>query len=109
MLTSRFDSQSNTLTFFFKGSLDTVQSAADAEAVTAALDQAPAGTAAALAKPLRAIFDLKAVDYVSSAFFRICLGTAKRVRQGNFAIVNAPPAVTQLLKIAGMDGFLGAL
>jgi len=88
--------------------MDTIQSAAHAGAVSAALDKAAAKTAAP-DNPLRAVFDLKDVNYVSSAFFRICLGTAKQVRQGNFRITNAQPAVTQLFKIAGMDEFLAAL
>ena len=112
MMTSHYDSTSHTLTFFFSGSMDTLQSAADTGAVSAALENArgdAAGKAELLGKPLRAAFDLKDVDYVSSAFFRICLSTAKRVRKGNFAVINARPAVTQLLKIAGMDEFIAAL
>jgi anti-anti-sigma factor len=112
MQTSSYDSANHVLTFVFSGSMDTAQSAADAGAVTAALDKAQADAAGKpelLSKPLRAIFDLQAVDYVSSAFFRICLTTAKQARKGNFTVANARPAVTQLMKIAGMDEFLAAL
>ena len=109
MMTSQYDSATHTLTFVFSGSMDTVQSNADAGAVSAALAKAMATQPAALDKPLRAVFDLKAVDFVSSAFFRICLGTAKQVRKGNFLVANARPAVTQLFKIAGMDEFIAAL
>lgn len=109
MVTSNYDATGHTLTFLFSGSMDTLQSNADAGAVSAALDKAAPKTTAPMDKPLRAVFDLKDVDYVSSAFFRICLGTAKQVRKGNFKITNARPAITQLFKIAGMDEFIAAL
>lgn len=108
MVTSNYDATSHTLTCSFSGSMDTLQSDAAAGEVSAALNKAATKTAPA-DKPLRAVFDLKNVDYVSSAFFRICLGTAKQVRQGNFRIINARPAITQLFKIAGLDEFMAAL
>lgn len=109
MMTSRYDADARAVTFVFSGHMDTVQSGADAGAVEEALAEAMRAQPAAPDRPLQAVFDLKAVDFVSSAFFRICLGAAKQVRKGNFTVTNARPAVTQLFKIAGMDEFIGAL
>ncbi len=108
-MTSSYDAAAHTVTFVFSGSMDSAQSAAEADAVAAALARAAAEEPGGLGKPLRAVFDLQAVDFVSSAFFRICLGAAKQVRRGNFAVVKARPEVTQLFKIAGLDDFLAAL
>lgn len=109
MVKFNHDPATQTLVCVFSGSMDTGQSSADAGAVAAALDRAGKTTAAPPAKPLRVVFDLQDVDYVSSAFFRICLATAKQVRKGNFSVAHARPEVTKLLKIAGLDEFIAAL
>jgi len=49
------------------------------------------------------IFDLEEVDYVSSAFLRLCLRIAKEVGTGNFSIINVHPNVKKVFKIAGFD------
>jgi anti-anti-sigma factor len=49
------------------------------------------------------IFDVEKVAYVSSAFLRLCLRTAKEVGSGNFSIVNVQPNVKKVFKIAGFD------
>lgn len=53
------------------------------------------------------VFDIGKVDFVSSAFLRICIIAAKKAGAGNFHVVNAAPQIKKVFKIAGMDQFLG--
>ena len=48
-------------------------------------------------------FNLEGVDYVSSAFLRICLRVVKQTGPENFAAINATPTVKKVFKIAGFD------
>jgi len=49
------------------------------------------------------IFDLQHVDYVSSAFLRICLQVSRKVGIENLSIINVHPNVKRVFKIAGFD------
>jgi len=49
------------------------------------------------------IFDMQEVDYVSSAFLRICLKLLKTVGTESFSLVNVHPNVKKVFKIAGFD------
>jgi anti-anti-sigma factor len=53
-------------------------------------------------------FDLKEVEYVSSAFLRLCLRVAKEVGTEKFAVVNLNPSVKKVFKIAGFDKLVKA-
>jgi anti-anti-sigma factor len=53
------------------------------------------------------VFDIGGVDFVSSAFLRICIMAAKKAGEGNFKVANAAPQIKKVFKIAGMDQFLG--
>ena len=55
------------------------------------------------ASPRTVVFDLAGVDYVSSAFLRLCQIVYKQAEGGNFRICNASPLVTRVFKIAGFD------
>jgi anti-anti-sigma factor len=52
------------------------------------------------------IFDLKDVDFVASAFLRICVTTAQKVGEANFSVINTRPQIKKTFKIAGLDQFL---
>ncbi|MBF0360842.1 MAG: STAS domain-containing protein [Oligoflexia bacterium] len=52
------------------------------------------------------VFDLEKVEYVSSAFLRICIQAVKCVGKDKFSIVKVPPFVMKVLKIAGLDSML---
>ena len=108
-MNSQYDESSHTLTFFFSSHLDTAHCRPLEAEIHNAMDAQPANKTAPLPKPLRIIFDVKDATFICSFFFRICLSTAKKARKGNFWIANASPATTQLLKIAGMDGFIAAV
>jgi anti-anti-sigma factor len=49
------------------------------------------------------VFDLSQVDYVSSAFLRICLIAFKKVGADKFSIINVSPLVKKVFKITGFD------
>ena len=50
--------------------------------------------------------DLKGVDFVASAFFRVCVSLSKQVRKGSFSIVNTNPKLKQVFMISGLDGLI---
>ena len=49
------------------------------------------------------VFNLQDVDYVASAFLRMCLRVVKEVGPGNLSIINVHPNVKKVFKIAGFD------
>ncbi len=51
----------------------------------------------------RLAFDLAGVDFVVSAFIRLCLQAARRMPQGNFTIVRCRPEVRKIFSVAGLD------
>lgn len=54
----------------------------------------------------RIVFDMSAVEYVSSAFLRICVVLAKTVGKENFSIERTSPTVNKIFKMAGFDDLL---
>jgi stage II sporulation protein AA (anti-sigma F factor antagonist) len=52
------------------------------------------------------VFNIGKVDFVSSAFLRICIMAAKRAADGNFHVKNAAPHIKKVFKIAGIDKLL---
>lgn len=52
------------------------------------------------------VFDLKQVNYISSAFLRICLTVCKNVGTEKFCCLNVSPSVKKVFKIAGFDDFM---
>ncbi len=49
------------------------------------------------------VFNVQAVDYVASAFLRMCLRAVKEVGANNFSVINVHPNVKKVFKIAGFD------
>jgi anti-anti-sigma factor len=52
------------------------------------------------------VFDLANVEYVSSAFLRLCIFACRQCATQGFHIVNVNPNVKRVFKIAGLDGML---
>lgn len=52
------------------------------------------------------VFDMSNVDYISSAFIRICLQVFKQVGGSRFRLVHVSPDVKKVFKIAGLDQHL---
>lgn len=96
-----FDAQEQTMRCRFPVRMDAVNSM-EAEKI---LDK---GIKEITAQPedIAVIFDLKGVEYISSAFLRLCLSIAKGVKKGGFSIINTEPQVMKVFKIAGLDGIL---
>jgi anti-anti-sigma factor len=58
------------------------------------------------AGPATVCFDMDNVDYIASAFLRICIRAAKVVPKGALTVENPTPVVKKTFKIAGLDGAL---
>ena len=54
------------------------------------------------------VFDLELVDYVSSAFIRLCIAAIKKSGAENFSIINACEPVRKVFNISGLENFLKA-
>ena len=52
------------------------------------------------------VLDLAAVDYIASAFLRVCLAGEKQVGAGGLAVVNASPRVAKIFNVAGLGELL---
>lgn len=58
------------------------------------------------AGPKSVVFDMTHVQYIASAFLRICLKTAKDIGKESFSIVNVQPTVKRIFKIAQLDSLI---
>ena len=52
------------------------------------------------------VYDLDGVDFISSAFLRLCLYGRKQAGDHGFQIVNVGPYIKRVFKIAGLDTML---
>lgn len=98
MLEFDFDGATRTLTCVFSGRLDTAKCL---EIEKTVFDRI--GEVSEPNKPARVIFDLAGVEYVTSAFLRLCLKAARSAADGSFAVVNTNPLIKKIFKIAGFD------
>ena len=55
---------------------------------------------------LQVAFDLTEVSYIASSYIRICMNTAKKMKPGNFSIINCNPFIKKTFKVAGLDELL---
>ncbi|MCF8364928.1 MAG: STAS domain-containing protein [Bacteroidales bacterium] len=58
---------------------------------------------------LRVVFDFADVEFVTSAFIRLCVLYAKKIGKENFSIINSNPFIKKIFKIAGLDGELNLI
>jgi anti-anti-sigma factor len=102
MITTSYIPDRDTLVCVFTGKQDSGASQTASEQFQAAWPaaQAERGNRAG---PLTLVFNLAEVDYISSAFLRLCLQAAKTSSGGTFRIVNASPAVKKLFVVAGLE------
>lgn len=103
MLTFRYDAERPAIILSFTGKLDSVA----VSGITEMMESEP------LLKDhetgQRVVFDLHEVDYISSAFIRVCIISAHKAGQGNFSIINCHPFVKKTFKISGLDELLQIL
>lgn len=52
------------------------------------------------------VFDFINVEYICSAFLRICLRSGKHAGQERFSIINAGPTIFKVFQISGFDSIL---
>ena len=52
------------------------------------------------------VFDLNGVEYIASAFLRICVRVGKKVGADNFSIINVSPMIKKVFKMSGFDKFI---
>ena len=90
-----------TLTCRFSARMDAATSAVDDPVVAARLEEA---LAAPRGDSLHVVFDLSGVDFVASAFLRICMATSKRAGSGRFEVAFASPQLKKIFNVAGLDG-----
>ncbi|MCL5024863.1 MAG: STAS domain-containing protein [Nitrospirae bacterium] len=99
-----FDPATKVVTCKFEGRMDTVRSNGAMEFFRKEFDNLL--SSGVRAEELKIRFDLSGVDYISSSFLRLCVGSAKDIKKGNFSIVNTGPEIMKVFKIAGIDGLL---
>ena len=105
MLNSKYDHEANALTFVFTGHMDSACCAPLAPLIENELKK-HAEPPASADKPLKIAFDLKEVDFISSAFIRICIMTAAALKSGNLILQNASPLIKKTIKISGLENRL---
>jgi anti-anti-sigma factor len=57
----------------------------------------------AQADGLPVVFDLAGVQFVASAFLRLCLVVGQKVAGSRLTLVNVSPPIKKVFKIAGLD------
>lgn len=55
---------------------------------------------------LPVVFDMKDVTYVSSTFLTMCVHVIKEKGHENFKLINTPPEIKRVFKIAGFDKYI---
>ena len=108
MLESKYDQKENSLTFVFPGRMDSARCAPLAPLIENELKK-HAEQSSPAAKPFKVTFDLKEVDFISSAFIRICMVTVAAVKAGNLVLQNACPFIKKTIKISGLESQLTVL
>ncbi len=100
-----YDAQANQLSCKFSGRMDSDTSATAAAAFEAEIARihSEGGGMADGAPSLAIVFDLATVEYVASAFIRICLLAVRRSRKGAFSIINPTPFVQEMLRMSGLE------
>jgi anti-anti-sigma factor len=82
----------------FEGSLDSAK--------CAELETHVCGAVTGSSTPV--VYDLDGVDFISSAFLRLCIYGRQQAGDHGFQIVNVGPCIKRVFKIAGLDAMLKA-
>lgn len=112
MIKIEHNEQENVLTCHFAAQMDLDASDNVWEGLKNRLDNllstqpAQAANADKPAAPLSVVFDLAGVEYINSAFLRICVTTCKQVGQGAMSIVNTSPQIMRIFMIANLTNVM---
>ncbi len=99
MINFEFDNSAKILSCSFEGRMDSPASMQ----VEKEIEQKLGDLLAENKSGLCVRFDLAKVEYIASAFIRICLQTAKQVEKEKFSVCNTNPFVMKIFKMAGLD------
>ena len=106
MISTSYDPDRDVLVCAFNGKQDSAAAQTASERFQAAWSSARTERPDRAGAPSIA-FDLAGVDFISSAFLRLCLQAAKMSGGGAFRIVGVSPAVKKLFVVAGLEHLLG--
>lgn len=98
-----YDDEKQTLFCQFMARMDSVASATATEQLEERLNEALQPTQKSGETDLNVIFDLEKVDYIASAFLRLCITVAKRLDKKAFRVVKCNPSVKKIFTIGGLD------
>lgn len=62
---------------------------------------------ARLAQPVPVVFDMEGVNYVCSAFLRVCLFVVKAAGRGNLRMTHVAPPIKRVFLMAGLGEMVG--
>lgn len=100
MIQFNFETEKETLHCSFSGRMDSPTSMEVEKVIQNKFREVTSKTPA---DKLGIVFDLADVDYIASAFIRICLETAKMTGNKRFSVTNTKPFVMKIFKVAGLD------
>jgi anti-anti-sigma factor len=92
----QFTKEADQLVCAFPPRLDTIACMSCQEMLLKRIEEEKAAVVAV-------VFDMAQVDYISSAFIRICLQVFKQVGGSRLRLVHLSPDVKKVFKIAGLD------
>jgi len=96
----KYDDVKHRLTGIFEGRLHTLVSETLQPLITREIKKYQQKTSD---RKLTIDFNFQKVEFITSAFIRICVQAAKTVGKENFSIINTNPLIKRTLKIAGLD------
>lgn len=100
MYTYHFTHNYERLLFQFYGRLNSAESDKIQREITAMLAHDPVSSIT---------FDMKHVEYISSAFLSICVDLYRRVGSDQFFVINDAPHVRKIFKIVGLQFSVGSV
>ena len=103
MINFEFNKKNNSLKYLFTGRLDTEKTNEMGSEIEDKIIEFQKDTEN---QSPEIIFDIKEVDYIASAFIRICIKTVKLTGKDKFSITNSSPMIKKTFKIAGLDSEL---
>ena len=99
MLIFDYDKNKNQLICKFDERMDSLSSPIAEKEISQKIDELSAD----FTGTMNLVFDLNKVDFVSSAFMRVCIIFAKKIKKENFKIINTKLMIKKTYKIAGFD------
>lgn len=102
MLKFDYNKSMNKLICIFEERMDSLSSPIAEKEISEKLEELLA-VADNTVENVNLVFDLDKVDFVSSAFMRVCIKFVKKVKTENFKIINTKLMIKKTYKIAGLD------